>query len=145
MLVSAVHQHEAAIGIHVSPRSWTSLPPPSHPTSLGGHSSPGWAPCIKQQIPTGCPFHTWWCMFPSHYQFVPPSPSPYVSLSLCLRLLANGFISTIFLDSICMCVCVNIRYLFFSFWFTSLCMIGSRFIHLIRTDLDVFFIPEERK
>ena len=36
MLVSAVHQHEPAIGIHMSPPSWTSLPPPtsSHPSRL---------------------------------------------------------------------------------------------------------------
>ena len=31
-------------------------------------------------------------------------------------------------------MCFDILYLFFSFWLTSLCMIGSRFIHLITTD-----------
>ena len=35
---------------------------PPHPTPLGGHSAPGWAPCTLQQLPTGCPFHTWGCM-----------------------------------------------------------------------------------
>ena len=36
MLVSAIHQHESAIGIHTSPPSWTSLPPPTtfHPSIL---------------------------------------------------------------------------------------------------------------
>ena len=36
MLVCAVHQHESAIGIYMSPRSWTSLPPPtaSNPSRL---------------------------------------------------------------------------------------------------------------
>ena len=29
MLVSAKHQHESSIGLHMSPPSWTSLPPPS--------------------------------------------------------------------------------------------------------------------
>ena len=29
--------------------------------------------------------------------------------------------------------------IFFSFWLTSLCITGSRFIHLIRTDSNVFF------
>ena len=38
---------------------------------------------------------------------------------------------------------VNIQYLSFSFWVTSLCIIGSRFIRLIRTDSNVFlFIAE---
>ena len=35
-------------------------------------------------------------------------------------------------------MCVRIRYLSFSFWHTSLCIIGSRFIHLIRTDSKAF-------
>ena len=35
-------------------------------------------------------------------------------------------------------MCVRIRYLSFSFWFTSLCLIGSRFIHHIRIDSNVF-------
>ena len=30
----------------------------------------------------------------------------------------------------------------FSFWLTSLCIIGSSFIHLIRTDSNVFFLME---
>ena len=36
VLVSAIHQHESAIGIHMSSPSWTSLPPPtpSHPSRL---------------------------------------------------------------------------------------------------------------
>ena len=33
-------------------------------------------------------------------------------------------------------MCVNIQYLFF--WFTSLCVTGSRFIHLTRTDSNPF-------
>ena len=31
-------------------------------------------------------------------------------------------------------ICVNIRYLFFSFWLTSLCMTVSRFIHISTND-----------
>ena len=30
---------------------------PPHPTSLGGHRALGWAPCVTQQIPTGCLLH----------------------------------------------------------------------------------------
>src|SRR5574339_403006 len=32
----------------------------------------------------------------------------------------------------------------FSFWLTSLCIIGSSFIHLIRTDSKVFFLMAEQ-
>ena len=35
-------------------------------------------------------------------------------------------------------MCVRIRYLSFSFWLTSFYIIGSRFIHLIRTDSNAF-------
>ena len=37
-------------------------------------------------------------------------------------------------------ICINIWYLSFFFWLTSLCIIGSRFIHLIRTDSNVFLL-----
>ena len=46
------------------------------------------------------------------------------------------FINTIFLDSVYMCVCVFIWYLLF--WLTSLCIIGSWFIYLTRTDSNLF-------
>ena len=36
--------------------------------------------------------------------------------------------------------CFNILYLCFSFWLTSLHIIGSSFIHLIRTDSNVLFL-----
>ena len=49
------------------------------------------------------------------------SASPFL---LC----ANRFINTIFRDSI---ICINVSYLFFSFWLTSLCLIGSMFIHKV--------------
>ena len=41
-------------------------------------------------------------------------------------------------------VCVNIQYLSFSFWLTLLCIIGSRFIHLIRTESNVFLFKAEQ-
>ena len=34
-------------------------------------------------------------------------------------------------------MCVSILYWCFSFWLTSLCIIGSGFVHLIRTDSNV--------
>ena len=40
-------------------------------------------------------------------------------------------------------VCVSILFWCFSFWLTSLCIIGSSFIHLIKTDSNVFFLMIE--
>ena len=40
-------------------------------------------------------------------------------------------------------ICISILYWCFSFWLTSLCMIGSSFIHLIRTDSNVFFFKNQ--
>ena len=63
-------------------------------------------------------------------QFFLSSPSPTVSTSLFSMsvspfLLCNKFISTTFLDS--KYICVNIQYLFFTFWPISLCItLGSR-------------------
>ena len=37
-----------------------------------------------------------------------------------------------------MYMCIRIWYLSFFFWLTSLCIIDSKFIHLIRTDSNVF-------
>src|SRR5574341_966836 len=37
-------------------------------------------------------------------------------------------------------ICVSILYWCFSLWLTSLCITGSSFIHLIRTDSNVFFL-----
>ena len=59
-------------------------------------------------------------------------------LYVCLHLHccpANRFINTIFLV---LYTYINIWYLFISFWLTSLCMIASRFVHLIRTDSNAF-------
>ena len=51
---------------------------------------------------------------------------------------ANRFISTIFWIPY---ICVNIWYLFF--WLTSLCIIGSSFTYLVRTDSNAFFFIAE--
>ena len=38
---------------------------------------------------------------------------------------------------------VSIQYLYFSFWLTSLCIMGSSFVHLIRTDSNAFLFMAE--
>ena len=40
-------------------------------------------------------------------------------------------------------ICVSILYWCFSFWLTSLCIMGSSFIHLIRAQSNVFFLMAE--
>ena len=73
----------------------------------------------------------------SHPHPLPQSPKD-CSIHLCLFCcLAYRVIVTIFLNSIY--ICVSILYWCFSFWLTSLCIISSSFIHLIRTDSNVFF------
>ena len=56
MLVSAIHQPESAIGIHLSPLSWTSLPPPTHSRPSRLLQSLVWVPGVILQIPTGSLF-----------------------------------------------------------------------------------------
>ena len=41
-------------------------------------------------------------------------------------------------------ICISILYWCFSFWLTSLCIMGSSFIHLIRTDSNAFFLMAEK-
>ena len=143
VLFSATHQHESAIGIHTSPPSWASLPPPtpSHPSRLS--QSPGCSLHHTANSP-------WLCIFTSvssvvsdslwphglqHARlpygnvyvsmplspFIPPSPSPAVSVSLFsmsasflpLQIGSSGSFFYI------LYICVNIWYLFFSFWLIS--------------------------
>ena len=68
----------------------------------------------------------------SSYPLPLPQSAKDHSIHLCLFCcLTYRVIITIFLNSIYMCWC-------FSFWLTSLCIICSSFIHLIRTDSNVF-------
>ena len=64
-LISVIHKHEWAIGIHISP-----LESPSHllpiPTPLGDYRAQVWVPWVKQQIPIGCLF-----IYVSVYAFTP--------------------------------------------------------------------------
>ena len=74
----------------------------------------------------------------SHPHPLPQSPkdcSIHLYLFCCL---AYRVIVTIFLNSIS--ICISILYWCFSFWLSSLCIIGSSFIHLIRTDSNAFFL-----
>ena len=75
-------------------------------------------------------------------QIIPPSPSPteskrpfYTSVSLLLSRIQDYCYHLSKFH-----ICVSVLYWCFSFWLTSLCILGSSFIHLIRTDSNVFFL-----
>ena len=78
-------------------------------------------------------------------QIIPPSPSLpeskrlfYTSVSLLLFCI-QGYrfhLSKFHIYALVYCIGVF-------FWLTSLCIIGSSFIHLIRTDSNVFFLMAE--
>ena len=76
----------------------------------------------------------------SHPRLFPQSPK-FCSIHLCLFFcFAYRVIITIFLNSI---YSVSILQWSLSFWLTSLCIMGSSFFHLIRTDSNKFFIMAE--
>ena len=135
-------RHESATGAHVSP-SWTPLPPPSPPHPSG----------VSQCTAFECIELHWWSishmvmyMFQcysltsSHPLPLPQSPkvcSLYLCLFCCLayRVIIIVFLNSIYIYINALIYCIRC----FSFWLTSLCIVGSSFIHVIITDLNAFF------
>ena len=79
-------------------------------------------------------------------QIIPPSPSPteskrlfYTSVSLLLSYIQGYHYHLSKFHIYALVYCIGV----FSFWLTSLCIIGSSFIHLIRTNSKVFFLMAE--
>ena len=117
---------------------------PLHTIPLGHPSAP--APSILYPASN----LDWWfisymilymfqCHSPKLSHPLPQNPkdcSIYLCLFCCL---AYRVIITLFLNSIC----ISTLYWCFSFWLTSLCIIDSSFIYLIRTDSNVFFLMAE--
>ena len=143
----AIHQHESATGVHVFPI----LNPP--PTSLPYHPS-GSSQCTSPEHPVSCikPGLTIRFLYDIIYvsmpfsQIISPSPSPteskrlfYTSVSLLVSRIqgCHYHLSKFHIYALVYCIGV------FFFWLTSLCVIGSSFIHLIRTDSNVFFLMAE--
>ena len=146
-MVFAVYQHESATSVlwplhpHPEPLS-TSLPTlllwdvPEHWLSCP-------ASCIKLALVI---YFTYGDVHVSMMfsQIIPPLPSLTESKSLFfhLCLLCCLHVGSSVASFYIPCICFNIQYLSFSFWL-HFCIIGSRFIHLIRTDSNAFlFIAE---
>ena len=110
-------------------------------------------PCLLPHSPKVCSLHL--CLFScftydiihismSFSKIIPPLPSPteskrllYTSVSPLLSCI-QGYLSKFYIY-----MCVSIPCWCFSFWLTSLCIIGSSFIHLIRIDSNAFFLMAE--
>ena len=126
--------------------SWTPIPPPTphHPSGSSLCTSPKHpALNIDWWFVSYMIIYMFQCHSPKSSHPLPLPQSPKVRPThLCLFCcLSYRVIITIFLNSIC--ICISILYWCFSFWLTSLCVISSSFIHLIRTDSNVFLLMAE--
>ena len=126
-MVSAIHQHELTIGIHMSPPSWTSLllPSPFHPSRLSKNTSFGF-PESYSKFPLAIYFtndKVYVSMLFSQTLFSSTLSFPhYVQKSVlyvCVSFAALQVGSSVLYSQIPY-ICINIRYLSFSFWLTSL-------------------------
>ena len=144
LLVSAIHHHESAIGTCTSPASWASslTSHPIHPSRLS-QSTGSELPVLQSTFPLAISFTRGngnVSMLLS--QFIPSSTFHPVSTSLFfMSLISTAALqigSSVPPSFQILCVCVNVEYVFFSFRLSSLCIKGSKFIHLFRTESNAF-------
>ena len=105
------------------------------------------ASCITHQNWTGDLFHIWYytcfnAILPNHPTLDLSHRVQKTVLYICVSfaVLHTGLSLPYFKIPY---ICVSILYWCFSFWLTSLYIIDSSFIHLIRTDSNVFFLMAE--
>ena len=127
MVAFAIHWHESATGVHVSPIS-KSLPAPfpSHPSGVS--QCTGFA-CSVSCIELGLVIYFVYGSIPVSMlfsQIIWPSPSPRVRKSLLYICVSFAFlhIGSSLPSFYIPYICINILYRCFSFWLTSLCIIG---------------------
>ena len=114
----------------MSPPCWATLPPPP---PLGCHRASCELPASCSELPLSIS-HTVNDVSALLSQSAPPAPSPTGSTGLFSRS-ASPFLSCKqvpqhHFSRFHVYMCVNIQYLFSSFWPSSLCLTGSRFISL---------------
>ena len=136
ILISVTYQHESAIGIHMSPPSWISLPNPTplDPSKLSQNT--GFElPVLYSKRPLAVCFTydnvyvsvTLWILLSLSFPHCVHKSALYVSISTA-ALQIDSSVPSFQIPY----VCVNIWYLLFSFWLASLSITGSRFIHFIK-------------
>ena len=130
-LISVIHQQGLTIGVHMSPPSKISLPPPADSRLSRLFQSPSLSSLSHSGTHSVsaacCSLHL------SHLLPLLPHPCPQSVLCVCVSaatLWTDSSVPSFYIPDIC----INIWCLLFSFSLTSLCIIGSRFIHLIRTN-----------
>ena len=138
-----VHWHKSAMGVHVSP-ILSPLPPPSPPHPSGSSQSTGFdlpASCMERALAirfTDGNIH----VSVLFSQIIPPSPSPRVPKSVFMSFLLPcvwhrcSYLSKFHLYVLIYSLC-------FSFCLTSLCIVGSSFIHRKRINSDAFLLMVE--
>ena len=143
----AIHWHESTTDVHEFPI--LNSPPTSLPISslwvIPVHQPQ--ASCILHRTKTGYSFLTWYytcfnAILPNHPTLALSHRVQKTVLYICVSFAVSH--TGLSLPSFWIpYICVSILYWCFSFWITSLCIIGSSFIHLIRTDSNVLFLMAE--
>jgi len=126
--------------IQRSPSCWVSFPPHPHPSPLGLHRAPSWAPCAVQKLLANYFTHgsvLCQCDTPSLSHLLSPASHVYKSvLCACISIPALQIGSS--MPQIPY-IYVHI-YLFFSFWLTSVCTTDSMFFHITPNDSMSFLL-----
>ena len=124
VMTSAIHQQESAIGIHVSPASWTPLALPSLPHLSRLSQSTGFGfPASYFKLPLAIYFtygnkyvSMLFSQIKSHPLLLPLCPKVFSLCLCCLCCPAHKLISTIFLDPIYMHLYMIFIFLFLTYF-----------------------------
>ena len=146
-MVFAIHWHESAMDLHVFPI--LILPPTSLPIPslwvFPVHQPRALVSCIQPGLVIYFPLDNIHVLMLFSLN-LPPSPSPteskslfYTSVSLFLFCIWGYRYHLSKFHVYALVYCIGLL----SFWLTSLCIMGSSFIHLIRTDSNEFFLMAE--